>query len=304
MASLNLKGAVSGQVSLTVPSEAGATTATLPAITGGVLVSPVDMTLPSDLGTNGQALTTDGAGNLSWATVGTGGARTVKTVTTDYTLELADANAVILYDSLDPGLITVPYSGDVNFPVGTEIEICQVSTGSLSVFGALEGAQVGCSNGYFFSGNGFIFNSPNQSARLVKTGTDTWNLGFLGYGAVVNVPTAAQVTIPDSSPNYSEFTVDGSLGENQRIIVNGDFNVFFANFGVDGYTSRVTLEVINTGSFAVNWPPNSYWPAGSDPSLTPAGGTDGRDIFSFMTMDGGATIYCTVVGKGYFLMFD
>jgi hypothetical protein len=70
MATLTLKGDVSGAVNLVVPPAAGTNTVTIPASTGTVMLSSNAYTWPAGYGTNGQVLTTNGSGTLSWTTAG------------------------------------------------------------------------------------------------------------------------------------------------------------------------------------------------------------------------------------------
>jgi len=105
------------------------------------LAANVTYTLPTADGTNGQVLTTNGSGTLSWATDATGGSGSsysaVRTQSgTTYTLVLGDAGDYIQTTSTTAVTITVPTQASVTWAADTEIYFEQNNTGQITFVGA------------------------------------------------------------------------------------------------------------------------------------------------------------------------
>jgi len=92
-------------------------------------------TLPATDGSNGDRLTTDGSGTLSWSAVTSGASySTVRTQSgTSYTLVLGDAGDYIQTTSSTAVTITVPPQADVTWAADTEIYFEQNDTGQLTI---------------------------------------------------------------------------------------------------------------------------------------------------------------------------
>jgi hypothetical protein len=102
------------------------------------LAANVTYTLPTADGTNGQVLSTNGTGTLSWAT-SSGGASysAVRTQSgTSYTLVLGDAGDYIQTTSSTAVTITVPNQVTVTWAADTEIYFEQNNTGQITFVGA------------------------------------------------------------------------------------------------------------------------------------------------------------------------
>jgi uncharacterized protein YdeI (BOF family) len=95
-------------------------------------------TLPATDGSNGDRLTTDGSGTLSWSAVTTGASySTVRTQSgTTYTLVLGDAGDYIQTTSTTAVTITVPTQVSVTWAADTEIYFEQNNTGQITFVGA------------------------------------------------------------------------------------------------------------------------------------------------------------------------
>jgi hypothetical protein len=95
-------------------------------------------TLPATDGSNGDRLTTDGSGTLSWSAVTTGASySTVRTQSgTTYTLVLGDAGDYIQTTSTTAVTITVPNQVTVTWAADTEIYFEQNNTGQITFVGA------------------------------------------------------------------------------------------------------------------------------------------------------------------------
>jgi len=102
------------------------------------LASDKTYTLPATDGSNGDRLTTDGSGTLSWSAVTTGASySTVRTQSgTTYTLVLGDAGDYIQTTSTTAVTITVPTQVSVTWAADTEIYFEQNNTGQITFVGA------------------------------------------------------------------------------------------------------------------------------------------------------------------------
>ena len=103
------------------------------------LAANTTYTLPTADGTNGQVLSTNGSGTLSWATASGGGTSysTVRTQSgTTYTLVLGDAGDYIQTTSTTAVTITVPLQSSVAWAADTEIYFEQNNTGQITIAGA------------------------------------------------------------------------------------------------------------------------------------------------------------------------
>jgi len=95
--------------------------------------------LPATDGSNGDRLTTDGSGTLSWSAVTSGaGYSAVRTQSgTSYTLVLGDAGDYIQTTSTTAVTITVPTQVSVTWAADTEIYFEQNNTGQITIAGAV-----------------------------------------------------------------------------------------------------------------------------------------------------------------------
>lgn len=122
--------------------------------------------------------------------------------------------------------------------------------------------------------------------------TDTWSLSYYGYGAVADLPAYPQNAISGAVTLYRNY------GEVQRLVVTGNVtSLTISDFGTAGVLCKLVLEIWNTGAFTLTWPAGTLWPGGIVPVLT--SGASEKDVYVLMTMDGGTTIYGTVVGQAY-----
>lgn len=91
-------------------------------------------------------------------------------------------------------------------------------------------------------------------------------------------------------------SIDRSLGEVHRLLVTGNVtSTTVLNWPVSGQMGKLTLEIQSTGSFSFAWPANTIWAGASAPTLTP----NGKDLYSFVTFNGGSPLYGNVIGQAY-----
>ena len=93
--------------------------------------------LPTADGTNGQVLSTNGTGTLSWATASGGGGSSYSVVenfsSKAYTLVLADAGKYKRYTNTVATTVTVPPQSSVTWVADTEIYFEQSNTGQITI---------------------------------------------------------------------------------------------------------------------------------------------------------------------------
>lgn len=100
-------------------------------------------------GEKAQARANAGAASLTSGKVtATEASSAMTTYTASHTLALADAGKLLLENSPGAIVVTIPTNATVAFPVGTEIEICQWNTGTVSITPA-SGVSIGSLDSLF-----------------------------------------------------------------------------------------------------------------------------------------------------------
>lgn len=128
------------------------------------------------------------------------------------------------------------------------------------------------------------------------TGPQSTVTGYTGYtgptGPYQPVEVYAQTSVTGS------ITINRNNGECQRLSVAGNVtSTTISNFGATGYLSKLCLEIWNTGAYTFAWPSGTIWSGGITPALTSGSGK--KDVYIFVTFDGGTTIYGNVLGQDY-----
>ena len=112
------------------------------------------------------------------------------------------------------------------------------------------------------------------SAYALKTETMPKAGGSFTGGVFENIVALSGSAIDCSTGNYFSKTVTA--------------NITFSFIGVpSGKGACVSLVLTNGGNYTVTWPTNLKWAEGTPPELT----SDGTDVLTFMTIDGGTTWY-------------
>lgn len=116
-------------------------------------------------GSEGQVLkTVDGL--PEWG--GTGrGYTSVTTQTADYTIALADKDCLIKADSVSAIIITIPNNTDVDFEVGSVVDVLRANTGSVTIEGDT-GVAINNPDGVY------TLREQHSPVSLVKTAANTW----------------------------------------------------------------------------------------------------------------------------------
>ena len=96
------------------------------------------------------------------------------TTTESRTLTLTDAGRLICAESENEIVLTIPAESEAAFPVGTELEVCQLGVGAVS-FAAAEGVTL------LSAGGAVMIAEQYGCVTLKKLGADKWLLaGMLG----------------------------------------------------------------------------------------------------------------------------
>jgi hypothetical protein len=88
--------------------------------------------------------------------------------------------------------------------------------------------------------------------------------------------------------------IDLSAGNVHTIAISASVTLTFSNPPVSGKAGAFTLICTMSGAPVITWPASVAWPAATAPTLS----TSGKDIFSFLTTDGGSTWYGFAAGLG------
>lgn len=139
--------------------------------------------------------------------------------------------------------------------------------------------------------------NTNVSNLTTKVGTveSTANTASTNASAA---KTTAEAAMPKSGGTFTggvfekvvamtNNTINASTGSyfTKTITANTTFTIS----GVpSGSASTISLILTNGGNFTVTWPSSFKWAEGTPPTLT----TDGTDLLTFATTDGGTTWFC------------
>lgn len=102
-----------------------------------------------------------------------------------------------------------------------------------------------------------------------------------------------------SSPTIStgQLTINLNNGNIFNVSLNANITIFtISNIPTSSFTANFTLIFTADGNArGVSWPASIKWPSATPPTLTTTNGK--RDIFSFVTLDGGTNWYGFVGGQ-------
>jgi hypothetical protein len=104
------------------------------------------------------------------------------------------------------------------------------------------------------------------------------------FGEKVAVTSVTSTTV-DTQYNVTELTMSAFIS-----------TLTFSNIQASGIVHMWTIVTLGNGSAtSVTWPAAVKWPGGTAPNIT--GTNTKRDIYQFVTYDGGTTIYAIIVGQ-------
>jgi len=256
------------------------------------------LTYPTSDGTNGQAITTNGAGVLSFTTIGSSdiinleeprvaieandinideGAYFTKTITDAVTFTVsgtveANNGGGFILQLTNGGSNTVTWPGSVSWAGGSEPNLTAAGTDIITFVTFDEGTTW---DAWMIDSAGGITAGDDIVSNNTGVHVDTKNL----QEEVVAVGGGTSPSINVDSGAY--FT---------KTVATGTTTFTFNEAIATDHSRSFILELTNGGSQTVNWPAAVDWAGGAAPTLT----TSGVDILSFTTFDQGTTWYGAV----------
>ena len=104
------------------------------------------------------------------------------------------------------------------------------------------------------------------------------------FGERIAVTSAASTTI-DTNFNVTELTMSASIT-----------TLTLSNIQASTIVHMWTIVTVGNGTaYSITWPAAVKWPGGTAPTITST--NTKRDIYQFVTYDGGTTIYAIIVGQ-------
>ena len=242
------------------------------------------LALPATDGTNGQVLTTDGSGALSFTTVSGGGAVTsVNGDTGVVTVTPASISALALAGGTMTGDIT--FAGSQTFPAQTLAVVTgagattatSISVGSLlTVQGdgaSADGAiKLNCSQ----NSHGVTIQAPPHSAAATYTLTLPENTGTNGQflttdgSGVLSFTTASGGATPAGADTEIQFNNSGSFGANSNLTFNAGTNTLGVTaISTTQLTVAATLNVLGNTTLGAANTNTITFTGRADSNLTP-----------------------------------
>lgn len=224
---LALAGASSGAFGVSVPAVAGSVT----------------YVLPANAGSNGQFLTSDGAGNLTW-TGATGGVTSFSAGTTGLTPSTGTGGAVILSGTLGTANGGTGLTGFTSGKAVYATSASALTTGTLPVAAGGTGLATAPSNGQVLIGNGAGF-----ALAALTAGSGITITNGAGTITVASAGTAGTVTSVGASGGSTGMSFTGSpVTTSGTLTLAGTLAV--ANGGTGSTTAtaaRAALVAAGTG---------------------------------------------------------
>lgn len=88
-------------------------------------------------------------------------------------------------------------------------------------------------------------------------------------------------------------SLDLSTGHTFSFTPSGATTVSFTNPPASGVATAFTVEVNNSaGGYAITWPSSVKWHLGTAPTATAS-----KEVYTFITVDGGNTYYAKLAGS-------
>ncbi len=253
----------------------------------------IDMSTASDLSTasyNSVALTgldTDGAASVKGFFIGNNGTKlyavdAVDDLVYQYTLSTAWDISTASYDSVTHDISSLnnndPFPTDLRFKSdGTKFFVLEASGDSVYSFSLSTAWDV--STASLDSGSlsipytnvvGFFIDSSGDKMYLLDNSAEV----IYQYSA-----TSRTQTLDLSTGTYFSFTPSGAT------------TVSFTNAPASGKAVGFAVEINGDGS-AITWPTSVKWPSGVAPTATAS-----KEVYAFVTTDGGTTYYGKLAGS-------
>ena len=156
---------------------------------------------------------------------------------------------------------------------------------------------------YSSGGGGGSYTGGVVTSNVYPSGNLTTNLGgtsnFWGNTYTGNLTVSANLIQPATAPAISTNTLNINLaaGPVANVLVNSAISTInFVNPLPSGSVSSfMVIFNYNGTGYSVTWPASVRWPNAVAPTLTNTNGK--RDMFSFLTIDGGTTYNATIAAQ-------
>ena len=189
---------------------------------------------------------------------------------------LTVANTITGAVSGNAGSVTINYNNDSN-------STYQMLWGSgNNVYGTAgvylnPSTDVLYANAFYDAGNTAYYLDPNSTSNLLLVKTRNT------FGERIAVTAASSTTI-DTQYNVTELTMSTNV------------SLTLSNIQSSGTVHMWTIVTVGNGTaYSIGWPAAIKWPGGTAPTITST--NTKRDIYQFVTYDGGTTIYAIIVGQ-------
>jgi hypothetical protein len=167
---------------------------------------------------------------------------------------------------------------------------------------------VGSGTRMFFIGTEFdkVYETTLSTAWDISTATLTGNtldvstetantpfgLSFSSDGSKMHITAGSTVDsiLQYSTVSYTQ-TLDLSTGTSFSFTPSGATTVSFTNPPASGLAIGFAVEINGDGS-AITWPDSVKWPSGTAPTATAS-----KEVYTFITVDGGTTYYGKLAGS-------
>ena len=189
---------------------------------------------------------------------------------------LTVANTITGAVSGNAGSVTINYNNDSN-------STYQMLWGSgNNVYGTAgvylnPSTDVLYANAFYDAGNTAYYLDPNSTSNLLLVKTRNT------FGERIAVTAASSTTI-DTQYNVTELTMSTNV------------SLTLSNIQSSGTVHMWTIVTVGNGTaYSIGWPAAIKWPGGTAPTITST--NTKRDIYQFVTYDGGTNIYAIIVGQ-------
>lgn len=135
---------------------------------------------------------------------------------TSYTLAVADSGSVVTMTNAAASTVTIPTNASVAVPIGSSVEVVNLSTGV--------NTTVSAAGGVTFNGGPVVL-SPGSSVTLVKIGTDAWMAQGQGSPGMVHI-------------------ASGTVSSATTLTFNNCFSSAYENYRIVAYMSLASAQDI------------------------------------------------------------
>lgn len=199
-----------------------------------------------------------------------------------YTLSTAFDLSTASYDSVSFSIASQETSPmDMSFNSdGTKMYIVGSSSDAVFQYSLSTGFDISTAS---YDSISFNVNAQDSGPRAVVFNNDGTKMYIIG--------TTTDAVHQYSTVAYTQ-TLDLSTGGTFSFTPSGATTVSFTNPPASGTATGFTLEVVNTGGYALTWPSSVKWHLGTAPTATAT-----KELYTFVTTDGGTTYYGKLAGS-------